>query len=170
MRIHPKRSHRLISTNKQPCIANAYWRQHTELLLNSYYSIFRQPLIPCQKSRLADARSMYEFQYPVLSHTYEREPKINYANLRAQEMFEADWDTLIGMSSSQSTENQTALAQRRRALAEVMRTGCIRHYQGERVTLKGKHFQIEDAALWNLFDQHGYCCGQAAVIFRYRIL
>lgn len=85
----------------------------------------------------------------------------NYANRRALELFEATWDSLIGLPSSASAE-PVHQDERRRLLDEVGRHGFIENYSGIRISQKGRRFRIRNATVFNLLDDAGHHLGQAA--------
>ena len=47
-------------------------------------------------------------------------------------------------------------------LATVARQGFIDDYRGIRISKNGRRFLIDQATVWNLLDENGAKCGQAA--------
>ena len=61
-------------------------------------------------------------------------------------------------------------AERARLLAQVAARGCIDDYAGVRIARTGRRFRIERATVWNLTDDQGRLCGQAAMFREWRAL
>ena len=61
-------------------------------------------------------------------------------------------------------------AARARLLAQVAAQGFIDDYAGVRISRAGKRFLIERATVWNLTDDQGRLCGQAATFQTWRLL
>ena len=61
-------------------------------------------------------------------------------------------------------------AERARLLAEVATRGFIDDYAGVRIARTGNRFQIARATVWNLTDETGRRCGQAATFREWRSL
>ena len=58
--------------------------------------------------------------------------------------------------------------ERARLLAEVAARGSIDDYSGVRISRTGQRFRIEQATVWNLTDETGQRCGQAATFQKVR--
>jgi hypothetical protein len=58
--------------------------------------------------------------------------------------------------------------ERARLLAEVAARGFIDDYSGVRISRTGQRFRIERATVWNLSDDEGRRCGQAATFRTWR--
>lgn len=93
--------------------------------------------------------------------TYGGDHVFTYANKAALDLFEASWDQLVGLPSSQSAE-PAHRDERRRLLDEVGERGYIRDYSGVRVSRTGRRFRILQATVFNLLDERGTYVGQAA--------
>lgn len=93
--------------------------------------------------------------------TYGGDHVFTYANQAALDLFEATWDQLVGLPSSQSAE-PAHRDERRRLLDEVGKRGFIRDYSGVRVSRTGRRFRILEATVFNLLDGGGTYVGQAA--------
>jgi len=61
-------------------------------------------------------------------------------------------------------------AERAQLLAEVTARGFIDDYSGMRIAQTGQRFLIEQATVWNLMDDEGQPCGQAATFREWRSL
>ena len=60
--------------------------------------------------------------------------------------------------------------ERARLLAQVAAKGYIDDYSGVRISRKGRRFRIERATVWNLTDENGSPCGQAATFSKWKPL
>ncbi len=129
------------------------------------------------------AKALWEAPFPVLSHdTGESEtpqegendtpttatatgPVFVYANQAALDLFEAEWDELIGTPSTKSAEPIDDIQQDRSAvLNKVLEKGAVDDYTGNRISFKGTKFKILKATLFNVEAPSGDRVGQAAVI------
>lgn len=108
------------------------------------------------------ARRLYYAPFALLSHGTEQDPVINYANHTAQQLFEMQWHEFTQLPSRFSAE--AVLQQERNALLQrVNKQGYIDDYSGVRIAKSGQRFKIEDATVWNIQDDDGSYCGQAAM-------
>jgi hypothetical protein len=115
-----------------------------------------EDLLPDIQSDEQFARQLFYAPFAVVSHDTASDPVFNYANLKALELFELNWEGFTALASRLSAEpvNQ---AERERLLAEVTENGYINHYQGVRISSTGKRFVIRNAVVWNLLDNnHNY--------------
>jgi hypothetical protein len=76
---------------------------------------------------------------------------------------------LIQMPSGLTAEAPDRI-ERARLLAEVAARGYIDDYSGVRISRTGRRFWIEQATVWNLTDNQGQHCGQAATFREGRYL
>jgi hypothetical protein len=104
---------------------------------------------------------LFEADFVLLAHDTSSDPVFNYGNRRALDLFELSWDELLAMPSRLSAEpvNQQ---QREDLLHQVKSQGFIDHYSGVRISKTGRRFRIDNAVVWNIFDQDGRYHGQAA--------
>jgi hypothetical protein len=107
------------------------------------------------------ARRLYGAPFVVLAHDDQPDPRFNYANLAAQQLFERTWDEFIGLPSRLSAEAPVR-GERERLLARVATHGFIDDYSGVRVAKSGRRFRILRATVWNVSDASGRRAGQAA--------
>ena len=144
-----------------PTEKNGFLLEHVVDMRNSYRQLLLKDLIPDIPSDAQFARRLFHAPFAVVSHDTDSDPVFNYANLRALELFELNWEDFTGLPSRLSAEpvNQ---AERERLLAEVTEKGYIDHYQGVRISSTGKLFLIKNAVVWNLFDKNQRYKGQAA--------
>ena len=108
------------------------------------------------------AKALYHAPFAVVSHDTADDPIFNYANKKAMELFEMDWQTITQLPSRKSAEPVNR-DERERLLAEVAEHGYIDDYSGIRISASGRQFRIEGATVWNLVDRQGGYAGQAAI-------
>ena len=147
--------------------------QHSLLLIESFERLTGNSLVPDQSaepcaeasaesSSVALAEILYELDAVVLSHNGGEDPVFNYANRKAQELFEYDWDTFLTLPSRLSAEPDRR-EDRSAMLQSAAKQGYISNYGGVRISASGRRFEISDAIIWNLEDRDGTPVGQAAV-------
>ncbi|NOT83901.1 MAG: MEKHLA domain-containing protein [Methylococcaceae bacterium] len=136
--------------------------RHTRLLMQSYARLFVAPLID-HVADDANVAALLHAPFVVVSHNVAVDPVFNYANHKALALFEFSWDEFTCLPSRLSAEpiNQQ---DREALLASVRERGFIPNYQGIRRSKTGRRFQINNAVVWNLYDQDDVYCGQAACI------
>ena len=144
-----------------PCEKNNYLSEHAALIRHSYSHWLLSELIPKCTDELDFAKRLFEADFAVLTHNSSVEPIFNYANQKALELFEFDWQDFTCLPSKHSAEpiNQS---ERERLLTVVTKNGYIDHYEGIRLSSTGKRFVIKNAVVWNLIDKHQAYQGQAA--------
>jgi len=152
----------------QPWLNEAVIR-HVAYLLKSFHHWIGRELLELSEDDRENAIKLFEAPFIVLSHGTEKDPVLNYGNLRALKLWEMTWDSFIHTPSRLTTE---ALNREERAviLKEVGQKGYSDHYQGVRVSSSGKRFRIENAIVWNLLDEEEAYCGQAALFDKWRYL
>ena len=104
-----------------------------------------------------------------MSHNTEADPIFNYGNRVALNLFEMEWDVSTKLPSRLSAEPQIR-EERENLLTRVRRYGFIEDYKGVRVSSSGKRFLVEDSIVWNMIDENGTYCGQAAVLYKWSSL
>lgn len=145
----------------EPSQDNGYLEDHVARLLRCYHYWTRRDLIEPSLSPKEAARALYCAPFVVLSHDNDVDPRFNYANLAAQQLFELPWANIVGLPSRLSAE-PLAREARERLLARVAAAGYIDDYTGVRIAQSGKRFLIQQASVWNLFETPGLITGQAA--------
>jgi hypothetical protein len=153
----------------EPAPANAWLATHAELLLRSYRHWTGRDLIDPALGTVEAARALYEADFVVLSHDTAADPRFDYANLAAQRLFERSWPEIVGLPSRLSAE-PLAREARARLLQQVARQGYTDGYSGVRVSASGRRFLVRQATVWNLIDQDGTPCGQAATFCDWQML
>lgn len=154
---------------KIPSMENGFQRRQADLICLSYEKLLNETLLKHIRPDESGAEALFYAPFAVLSHTTDADPLFNYANLKALELFEFDWDEMIGMPSRYSAGENTQ-AERDRLLKEVGRHGFIRHYQGVRLTKSRRKFLIQDSVVWNLIDDQGGYAGQAACLNAWKFI
>jgi MEKHLA domain len=131
------------------------------LLSQSYLRLAGTPLAPpgCGAAWLYQ-----EAPFALLAHDLSPDPRFIYANLAAQACFEYSWSEIIGLPSRLSAVAADR-AERQQLLDAVRRDGLARGYHGVRIAKSGRRFRIEDGILWQLTDEVGVDCGQAALFY-----
>ena len=153
----------------RPDQTNGYLAEHVDLLRRSLRQWTDRDLVASELSREAAARAVFLAPFAVVSHTTDPDPVFNYANATALGLFEMTWEAFTTLPSRLSAE-PLAREERTRLLARVTRDGHIDNYSGVRIAHSGERFLIEGATVWNLIDEAGNYCGQAAMFNRWRHL
>lgn len=154
---------------QHPCEKNNYLVDSVAIIRTSYARLFGKELLPAVETDEQFAKQLFYAPFVVVSHNSDPDPIFNYANLKAMELFEFNWDEFTRLPSRLSAEpaNQE---ERDRLLAEVAKQGYINHYQGVRIAKSGRRFLIKNATVWNLSDQDGGHRGQAACFNQWQFL
>lgn len=152
-----------------PSEENTYQKEHAHLLGLSYRQLLQKPLADGACGTPDFAKNLFEAPYAVVSHGTEDDPIFNYANRKALELFEMDWQEFTSLPSKQSAEpvNQE---KRQRLLDQVTQHGFINNYQSVRISKNGKRFLIKNVEIWNLIDEEGTYKGQAACFAEWEFL
>ena len=145
-----------------PCPANHYHVEQAERLRRTFQALTGRDLIDPTLSPEAGAEALFHAPFVVLSHNTAPDPILTYGNRAALKLFALTWDALTHMPSRYTAEAPNR-AERARLLAEVTARGFIDDYSGVRIAQTGQRFLIERATVWNLTDEEGQLCGQAAM-------
>ena len=143
--------------------------QHCELLAESFYKITGKKLVKENLTGEELAKVLYNGPFVLVSHGIEKDPIFNFANLKAQELWEMSWEEFVKTPSRLSAE-PVAQSERQELLDKAQKHGYISDYKGVRISKSGKRFQIIDTILWNLKDSEGNYKGQAAVFDTWKFL
>ncbi len=131
------------------------------LISESYLRLAGTPLAPTG----CGAAWLYrDAPFALLAHDTSPDPRFIYANLAAQTCFEYSWSEIIGLPSHLSAVPADR-AERQQLLDTVRRDGLMRGYHGVRIAKSGRRFRIEDGIIWQLTDEWGVDCGQAALFY-----
>ena len=92
-----------------PTEKNNFLVEHAQLLKDSYRHLLLKDLIENTCSNDAFARQLFHAPFAVVSHDTASDPVFNYANLKALELFELNWEDFTRLPSRLSAEpvNQT---------------------------------------------------------------
>ena len=135
-----------------------------ELLLASHLEAFSQALVaetPGEQSRLCRCLKLFRCGFPVLAHGTGDDPRLTYANAAALQLWETNWEDLIGLPS-RCTAPKEEQKERRSALGQAKCLKAMTGYRGIRVSRNGRRFMIRNARIWTLQDGEHQICGQAA--------
>ncbi len=152
-----------------PAESNGFLSDHARLLRESYRRFAGRDLIDPGLPDLPAARALFSAPFALLSHGTGPDPILSYANRKALELFELDWERLVAMPSRLTAELPER-AERERLLQAVREHGFVEGYAGVRVSARGRRFLIEGGLVWNLADGTGRLRGQAARFGQWRYL
>lgn len=137
--------------------------RHVRRLRTSYQRCTGKPLIdPAIDDEQAPA-VLDAAPFALLSHGTEADPLFNYGNRCALQLFELTWEAFTQLPSRLSAE-PLLREERERLLARVAQHGYIADYSGVRISSSGRRFMIRNATVWNMQDEEGNACGQAALL------
>ena len=153
----------------QPDEQNLYLAEHIDLLRQSLLYYAGRDLIEPTLQGSDAAKAIYFAPFVVLSHNTAADPIFNYGNKSALDLFEISWQELTALPSRQSAEPPNR-EERAQLLQAVSSQGFMENYAGVRISKQGKRFLISDVTIWNLRDDAGRYCGQAAVYSRWQYL
>ncbi len=154
---------------QEPSAGNDFLAAHAGRLIESLRRWTGRDLVDSALAPAEQARRLFHAPFVVLSHDRAPDPLLNYANLAGLRLFELTWDELIRLPSRQTAE-PLHRDERAHLLAAVARRGYIDDYRGVRISSTGRRFRIERATVWNLVDENGAPCGQAATFSEWRYL
>ena len=142
-------------------------QQHVRLLTQSYCALLERPIIDDVDE--PSVQQVCNADFALVSHSTEADPLFNFGNDLALTLFERSFEDFVQLPSRKSS-GQTRDEDRIRLLGEVTRNGFIENYSGVRVSASGRKFEISNAVVWNVADEHGIYQGQAAKISTWRYL
>lgn len=141
----------------------AFLARQTHILCASYRHWTGLPLIGAAPDSAQAIQQLMHAPFAVVSHDTQQDPVFNYANMQAQQLFGMSWEEITQLPSRYSTEEMER-TERARLLERVERNGYVDDYSGVRIARDGRRFTIHNATVWNLRDEEGGYCGQAALI------
>ena len=137
--------------------------RHVAILRNSYHHWTGERLIAAGLEGEAAVQWLDAAPFAVVSHDAGPDPIFNYANRTALQLFGLSWKEFTALPSRLSA-GPMEQGERARLLELVGRYGYIDDYAGIRISGSGRQFRISNATVWNLLDEDGRYCGQAAMI------
>ncbi|MGA1263488.1 MAG: MEKHLA domain-containing protein [Prochlorothrix sp.] len=154
----------------KPNAQNRYLVDYVNLLRRSYTHWTGRELIDPQGYSDRDlAQQIFEAPFVVVAQNAAPDPVYNYVNQRAMELFAMTWAELTSMPSRLSA-GRPHREEREQLLAEVQQKGFVEGYSGIRIAKTQQEFRIENVLIWNLLDDAGQYCGQAATFSRWVFL
>lgn len=142
------------------------WRQPeiirwSQILNNSYQRLLNKPLINLDLTPEELSQALFNAPFVVVSHGTQEDPIFNYGNQTALQLWSISWDKLIQTPSRLSAEAENRET-RAKMLEQAATQGYIDNYEGIRISTTGRRFAIAQAIIWNLSNELGQPCGQAA--------
>lgn len=135
--------------------------RHSLRLNNSFVHWTGSGLTDAQLSPEELAKCLFHAPFVLLSHGTEPDPILNYANQTGLDLWETNWSELTHMPSRLTAE-PSERKDRAQLLHQATQKGYLAHYQGIRISITGRRFAIENAEIWDILDEQGQKCGQAA--------
>ncbi len=151
--------------------SDAPWREqalvrHANMLLRSFRRTVGRDLLATGEDEMDNARRLFEAPFVVLSHGTQDDPVLNYGNAQALALWEMSFADFTRMPSRVTAE-PVLREERERLLAIAAQKGFIDDYTGVRISSTGRRFLIKNAIIWNVADEDGARCGQAATFDRW---
>ncbi len=143
--------------------------RHCTLLAESFYNLTGNALVDPALKGEELATTLYNAPFVLVSHGVEADPVFNFANQKAQELWEMSWEEFVRTPSRLSAEPM-ARSERQGLLERAQGKGYVTDYNGVRISKSGKRFQIIDTVLWNLSEADGQYRGQAALFKEWKFL
>lgn len=137
--------------------------RQTRILCASYQHWTGSQLIDVAADSMKAVQRLLNAPFAVVSHDTQPDPIFNYANIQAQQLFGMTWGEITQVPSRHSAEEMDRV-ERARLLERVTEYGFVDDYSGVRIARDGTRFIIHNATVWNLLDENGAYCGQAALI------
>ena len=146
--------------DKQAMIASAGAK--LALLEISYQLLTGEPL--------AAGGDLWNAPNAVVAHGTQDPPLFFYGNAIALELFGMDAAAFIGLPSYKSAEAGGEREERARMFTRLEADNIVHGYKGIRIAADGTRFRIDNAVIWNVFDQSGNRQGQAATFAEWELL
>lgn len=137
--------------------------QHVALLQRSYHHWTGLHLFDASLQGRAAVDCLDQAPFALVSHDAQPDPVFNYANRAALSLFNMSWDAFTRLPSRYSAEAMLR-EERARLLERVAQHGYVNDYAGVRIAQGGARFWVKNATVWNLLDEAGELCGQAAML------
>lgn len=133
----------------------------SQILTTNFRRLLGRDLINPVDSPGQLAQDLFHAPFVVVSHGTQADPILNYGNKAALELWSMSWVDLI-QTPSRLTAEPINRDTRAAMLEQANRLGYIDNYQGIRISSTGQRFAIDQAIIWNLSEESGLKCGQAA--------
>ncbi|MEM7595341.1 MAG: MEKHLA domain-containing protein [Cyanobacteria bacterium P01_A01_bin.83] len=133
----------------------------SQIMANSYHQLLNKKLIDGIDTPEELSAALFHAPFVLVSHDTQSDPIFNYANQTALQLWSLTWSEFTQTPSAATTE-PVQRSDRQVMLRQAQEQGYIDNYQGVRIANNGKKFLIEQVTLWNLTDESGQQCGQAA--------
>lgn len=128
-------------------------------MTESYRELSGSPLLP--ETPDGDIEDLYNADNIIVAHRTASDPVFCFANLKAQQLWEMEWDEFTSTPSRLSAP-ENARAERQSLLDTASERNIITDYTGVRISKTGRLFHIKNVTLWNIFDTDKTLIGQAA--------
>lgn len=132
-----------------------------QIVAASYRHLLGRNLIDAPATPEQLSKALFYAPFVLVSHGTQPEPIFNYGNQTALQLWSLSWEEFIQTPSAASAE-PVAREERAVMLQQAREQGYIENYTGVRISSQGKRFLIKQVTLWNLTDESGQKCGQAA--------
>lgn len=133
----------------------------SQIMAESYQRLLGKNLIDSVDSPEELAKALFHAPFVLVSHGTQADPIFNYGNQTALQLWSLSWSEFIKTPSTSSAEPVNR-AERGAMLKQAEEQGYIENYQGSRISRTGKRFLIKQVTIWNLTNESGHKCGQAA--------
>jgi MEKHLA domain len=141
---------------------SAWQLAHLRILARCFKSATGRELVSPEAEGTDFLRQLNDASFVLVSHGKEADPILNYGNAAALKLWEMTIDELRSTPSRLTAETPNQ-EERAALLAQVAAHGVIDNYSGIRISKRGRRFRIERATVWNLTNDQGEYCGQAAM-------
>ena len=141
----------------------------SQILSRNFNQLLDKDLVAPANTPEQLAQTLFNAPFVVVSHGTQADPILNYGNQMALQLWSISWDELVTTPSRLTAEaaNRSIRAQ---MLEQAAKQGYIDNYQGIRISRTGQRFLIQQAIIWNLTDELGKKCGQAATFSDWKLL
>lgn len=146
----------------QPNIIN--W---TQILLDNFERLLGYSLIERWGDKKEQAKALFFQDFVVVSHDSQENPILNYGNQKALDLWVMDWKKFT-RTPSRLTAEAMDRTERAAMLEQVNNKGYIDNYNSVRIASDGQKFYIKQTIIWNLIDNSGNKCGQAATFKKWQ--
>lgn len=133
----------------------------SQIMAESYQQLLGKNLVEFRETPEQLAQDLFHAPFVLVSHGTQADPIFNYGNQTALQLWSLSWEEFIKTPSAATTE-PIERVDRSQMLKQAAEQGYIDNYRGIRISNTGNKFIIEQVTLWNLTDEVGQKCGQAA--------